>query len=102
MIAESDKEVKEEGRAAVVHLQLHGPAALEGVARADDESEVVSAQLGVCVGRVGVCVASRRQDGAALDARFCTKKMHVRNLKKTCRQAQKKTYEVLACGEQSS
>lgn len=76
VVAESDKEIKEEGRAAIVHLQLHSPAALKGVAGADDEGKVVSPQLGVCVGRVGVCVAGRRQDGAALDARFCLQRKH--------------------------
>lgn len=70
MIAEGDEEVEEELRAAVVHLQLHGAASLEGTPAADDESEVVGPQLRVCVGRVVVSVARRRQDGAALNARL--------------------------------
>jgi hypothetical protein len=35
---------------------LHGAAALECATAADDEGEVVRAQLGVSVGRVGVGV----------------------------------------------
>jgi hypothetical protein len=71
MIAQGDEEIKEQLRATVVHLQLHGAAALEGASAAYDEGQVVCSQLGVGVGRVGVGVASRRQDGAALDAGFC-------------------------------
>lgn len=70
MVAESDKEIKEQLRASVVHLELHGSAALEGTARADDEGEIVGSQLGVCVGSVGVGVSSRSEDGAALDTRL--------------------------------
>lgn len=70
MVAKSDKEIKEQLCAAVVHLQLHGAAALEGAAAADDEGEIVCAQLGVCVGCVGVCVSGRCKNGAGLDARF--------------------------------
>lgn len=68
MIGEGDKQVEEELAASVEHLHLHGAAALEGVARADDESEVVSPKLGVIVGGVGVCVSGREQDGVALNA----------------------------------
>ena len=70
VVAQGNKQVEEELGAAVEHLQLHGAAALEGGAAADDEGEVVGAQLGVGVGCVGVGVAGRRQDGAALDARL--------------------------------
>ena len=42
MVAESDKKIKGELRAAVVHLKLHGTASLEGASRADDEGEIVS------------------------------------------------------------
>lgn len=59
MVAESDKQVEEELTAAVKHLHLHGAAALEGGAAADDEGEVVGAQLGVGVGGVCVGVAGR-------------------------------------------
>ena len=47
MIAERDEEVEEELRVAVEHLELHGAAALERVAAADDESQIVGAQLRV-------------------------------------------------------
>lgn len=67
MIAQSNKQVKEELGAAVEHLQLHGAAPLERAAAADDEGEVVGAQLRVGVGRVCVGVAGRREDGAGLD-----------------------------------
>lgn len=68
MVAQSHEQVKEELAAAVVHLELHRAAALEGGAAADDEGEVVSPQLGVRVGRVGVGEAGRGQDDAAGDA----------------------------------
>lgn len=70
MVAEGDEEVEEELAAAVVHLELHGAAALEGAAAADDEGKVVGTQLGVRVGGVGVGVAGGCEDGAALNARF--------------------------------
>lgn len=52
MIAKSHKQVEEEWAATVEHLELHGAAARESGAAADDEGEVVSTQLGVGVGRV--------------------------------------------------
>lgn len=70
MVAERDKEVKEERGAAVIHLQLHRAAPLEGASAADDEGEVVRPQLRVTIRRVGIGVSGRRQDGAALDAGF--------------------------------
>lgn len=70
VVAESDKQVKEQLRASVVHLELHSSATLEGTARADDEGEIVGSQLRVCVGSVGVGVSGRGEDGAALDTRF--------------------------------
>ena len=42
MVHHGDEQVKEERRAAGVHFHLHGTATLEGVAAADDESEVMS------------------------------------------------------------
>ena len=60
MIDHRDEEVEEQRRPALLHLHLHSPAALEGVAGADDESEVVGSQLGVGGGRVGVGVTGRR------------------------------------------
>ena len=68
MIAQRDEQVEEQLRAASHHLHLHGAAALEGPAAADDEREVVGSQLGVCVGRVGVGVARGRENGVALDS----------------------------------
>jgi hypothetical protein len=70
VVAKSNEEIKEQLRAAVVHLQLHGAAALEGAAAADDEGEIVCAQLGVGVGCVGVCISGRCKNGAGLDARL--------------------------------
>lgn len=66
--AKGDEQVEEELGAAVEHLGLHAAAVLEGGAAADDERQVVVAQLGVGVGRVGVGVACGREDGVALDA----------------------------------
>ena len=71
MVAQRNKEVEEQRRRAVPHLELHRAAALKGAAAADDEREVVGAQLRVRVGCVGVGVARRREDGAALDAGLC-------------------------------
>lgn len=71
MIAKCNKEVKEKRSSAVVHFQLHGAAPFERVAGANNKSEVVCTQLGVCIWGVGICVAGRRQDGAALNAGFC-------------------------------
>ena len=68
MVAQGNKQVEEKLGVAVEHLELHGAAALEGAAAADDEGEVVGPELGVGVGSVGVGVASRGQDGAGLDA----------------------------------
>ena len=68
VVGQGDEQVEEELGATVEHLLLHGSAALEGGAAADDEGEVVSPQLGVRVGRVGVGEAGRGQDDAAGDA----------------------------------
>jgi hypothetical protein len=57
VIAQRDEKIKEELGSAGHHLHLHGAAALEGAAAADDEGEVVGAEFGVGVGGVGVCVA---------------------------------------------
>ena len=69
VVDHGDKQVEAQ-LAASLHLVLHRAAALERVARADDEREVVRAQLRVGVGGVGVGVARRRQDRRALDARL--------------------------------
>jgi hypothetical protein len=70
VIAQRDEEVKEQLRAAGHHLHLHGTAALEGAAAADDEREVVGSELRVGVRCVGVGVAGGGEDCAALDAGF--------------------------------
>ena len=70
MVAQRDKEIKKELGLAVEHLQLHGAATLEGAPATNDEGEIVRPQLRVRVGSVGIGVACRGQDGAALDARL--------------------------------
>jgi len=70
VVAQSDEQIKEQLRTAVEHLQLHGAAALESVAAADDEREIVRTQLRVRVGSVGVGISRGSEDGAALDARL--------------------------------
>lgn len=72
MVAQGDEQVEEQLGAAVEHLELHGAAALERAPAPDDEGEVVRAQLRVGVGSVGVRIASRREDGAGLDAGLCS------------------------------
>jgi len=47
VIAHGYKQVEEELAAARLHLGLHGPAALKGLAAADDQGEVMSAQTAV-------------------------------------------------------
>lgn len=74
MVAQRDKEVKEQLRATMVHLQLHGAAALEGAAAADDQGKIVCSKLGVGVGGMGVGVPRGRQNGARLDARLCRRR----------------------------
>ena len=68
MIDHRHEQIEEQRRPAPLHLHLHGAAALEGAAAADDEGEVVRAQLAVGGWRVGVGEARGRQDGAALHA----------------------------------
>lgn len=70
MVAQGNKQIEKQLSATVKHLQLHRAAALEGIAAANDEREIVSTQLGVGIGGVGVGVASRGQDGTGLDATF--------------------------------
>ena len=47
MIHHGNEQIEEQRRATSVHLHLHGAAAFERVAAADDESEVVSTKLRV-------------------------------------------------------
>ena len=95
VVAQGDKQVKEELAAAVEHLELHGAAALEGAAAADDEGEVVRPQLGVRVGSVGVGVAGRGEDGAGLDAGLCFRELEGLDAKRN--DSEEQTYEDLAC-----
>lgn len=68
MVAHGDKQVEEELASALLHGGLHGSAALKCTAAADDEGKVVGAQARVRVGRVGVRVRRRAQDGADINA----------------------------------
>lgn len=70
MVTERDEQIEEKLGPAVIHFKLHRSTALECAAAPDNESKVMCPQLGVSVGRVGVGIASRSQDGAALDSRF--------------------------------
>jgi hypothetical protein len=58
MITHGDEEIEEE-LAALFHLLRHSSTALEGVATADDERQVVAAEFGVVIWRVGICPSSR-------------------------------------------
>jgi hypothetical protein len=69
VVDHGNEKVKEEFT-AIFHFALHGAAALERLAGADDESKVVRTELRVVVGRVCVGVTGRGQDGGALDARL--------------------------------
>jgi hypothetical protein len=66
MVAHGDEEIEEE-LPTLLHLDLHGAAALECVPAADDEGEVVGAKLRVAVRGVGICEASRGEDSADLN-----------------------------------
>jgi hypothetical protein len=56
VIAHGDEEIEEQSP-AFFHLHLHGAAPLESVPAPDDESEVMSSQLGVIIWRMGVGIA---------------------------------------------
>lgn len=71
MVAERDEQVEKQLTTAVTHLQLHRTAALERGAAANDEGQIVGAQLGVGVGGVSVGVPGGGKDGTALDTGFC-------------------------------
>jgi hypothetical protein len=58
MITHGDEEV-EEHLATFLHLPLHGAAAFECIAAADNESEVMSSQLLLAIRGSGVGPASR-------------------------------------------
>ena len=71
MIYHGNEQVEEQ-LTAILHFVLHGAAALECVAGTNDECKVVRTKLGVIVGCVGIGVASRGQDGRALNTRLQT------------------------------
>lgn len=70
VVAKSNEKIKEELSSAIVHLELHGAAPLEGAAGADDKGEIVSSKLRVSVGCVIVGISRRSQDCAALNSRL--------------------------------
>lgn len=71
MVDHGHKEIEEQ-LAALFHFVLHCAAALECVSGSNYESKIVSSQLGVGVGSVGICESSRREYGRALNARLET------------------------------
>lgn len=70
MIAHGNKQI-EKPRMTILHLYLHCPASLENISRANNHSQVMSAQLGIRIRRVVVRIPSRSQDHADRD---CTLK----------------------------
>ena len=68
MIYHGNKQVEEQRTPTPLHLRLHRTTPLESPPRADDESEIVRAQLTVGRRRVAVGEARGGQDGAALHA----------------------------------
>ena len=57
MIHHGDEQIKKEWCATRFHLHLHRPAPFEGIAAADDESEIMGSQFRVGGRRIGVGVA---------------------------------------------
>ena len=70
VVAQCHEEIKEELGSAIEHFKLHGAAALESAAGADDESQVVSSELGVIIRSVGIGISGRGQNSAALNPRL--------------------------------
>jgi len=68
VVAHRHEQVEEELRVALLHLHLHRAAALEGLAAADDEGEVVGAEARVAGRRVRIREACTAQDGRDVDA----------------------------------
>ena len=61
MVTHSYEEIEEQG-ATLFHFEFHGPAFLEVVAAANDESEILGSELRVRVRGMSVCVASAGED----------------------------------------
>lgn len=67
MIAQRNKQIKEK-LPPTLHLYLHGPAPLKGLATSNDQGEVVGAEARVRVRRVVIGIPRAAQDGRHLDA----------------------------------
>ena len=63
MIAHGNKQI-EKPRMTILHLDLHSPASLKDISRANNHSQVMSAQLGIRIRRVFIRIPSRSQDHA--------------------------------------
>lgn len=71
VVDHGNKQVEEQ-LATVLHLALHGAAALEGVTSSNDERKIVRPQFGVVIGSICIRKARRRENGRALNARLKT------------------------------
>lgn len=67
VVAHCNEEVEKEF-APLLHFHLHRAAPLEGGPAADDQGQIMGAELGVRVRCIGVCISRAGEDGAALDA----------------------------------
>jgi hypothetical protein len=72
MVAQRHKQIKEQLAATLLHFNLHCATSFEGPSTANDESKIVCSKLRVIIGCISVRVAGRRQNCAALNARFCS------------------------------
>lgn len=61
MVAHCHKQIKEQ-LAPILHLHLHGSTSLEGLAAANNESQVMGSKARIGVRRVVVRIPSRSQD----------------------------------------
>lgn len=61
VVAHCHKQVEEQ-LASFLHLHLQGSAALKSLTTADDKSKVMSAQSGISLGCIVICISSRSQD----------------------------------------
>ena len=71
MVAQCNKQVKEQLTATSMHLHLHRATSLERVSASDDECEIVCSKFRVVVRCVCICEASWGKDSWALNARLC-------------------------------
>lgn len=70
MIAQSNKQIKEQLASSIIHLQLHGSTPFKGTSASNYESEIVGSKFGISIGCVGIGIACRCENCAALDPRF--------------------------------